>query len=399
MKKIYKGLLLSTLLFSAIGTSQAAYFPKAAGNVYVMDNNPAGNNVIAFTRFANGRLSRLGSVSTGGLGAGDNAEADPLGSQESVILSENGKNLYLVNAGSNTISVFYLTRRGRPILIQEVSSEGTFPVSLTTDGDVLYVLNAGDNGSIAGYSISKSGKLSLMSDSIRSLETGQEGIPEGGLRNLAPGDIAFDTVERRLVIPFGRGTELGDGRILSFEVNDQGLPSDEFVETVATGRLPFSVDFTQNGIPLIAEALGAEGGEPTGGSLSSFQFSSAGADISPMDIIANGQAATCWVRAGSETDFAFTSNTNGGSISSYQVSRNGELTLLNAEAATDIGLPIDFDLTDDDAFLYVTTSSEGGVRGYRVNKATGDLISLGLFGGNLPIFENDGFAPQGLAVR
>jgi hypothetical protein len=55
-----------------------------------------------------------------------------------------------VNAGSNTVTVFSvhgdsLARR------QVVSSGGTFPVSVAVRGNLVYVLNARDGGSVQGY--------------------------------------------------------------------------------------------------------------------------------------------------------------------------------------------------------------------------------------------------------
>lgn len=397
MKKAALGVLSAALLTSVAGLSHANGFVKLVGNAYVMDNNPDGNRMVVYGRYSNGALLNFGSVRTGGLGAGDNAAADPLGGQDSVILSEDGRFLYSVNAGSDDISVFFLTRRGRPVLIQTISSNGDFPVSMTLDDDVLYVLNAGSNGSIAGYNVAKNGRLSPIEGSVRSLNTGQEGEPEGDARNIAPGDIAFDTLNRRLLIPFGRGTEVGEGRLLTFSVDDNNLPSETFVETEAQGRLPFSVDFTSNGTALIAEALGTVGGDPVSGSLSSHNFAD-GANLLPVDSVDNGQVATCWVRVTHTTDIAFTSNTVADTLTSYSISRNGEITVLEGAAAADVGSPIDFALTKDDRYMYVTTSDDGGVRGYAVNAQTGQLRELGLFSG-LPTFEEDGFAPQGMAVR
>lgn len=398
MQNIMIGLILALGLASVAGVTHANNGQgKQVGNVYVMDNNPSANKLVVYNRFANGRLKHVGSVLTGGDGAGNNAEADPLGSQDSIVLSENGRVLYLVNAGSDSISVFGLTARGWPKLRQTISTEGDFPVSLALHNDLLYVLNAGSNGSIAGYRVARNGRLSLLEGSVRSLNTGQVGDPEGDARNIAPGDIAFDPLARRLLVPFGRGTALGEGRLLAFELGDDDLPSNAFLETPSQGRLPFSVDFTVNGIALVAEALGTTGGEPVSGSLSSLDFVE-GAELLSLDSVDNGQIATCWVRAGQVTDLAFTSNTNADTMTSYRVSRSGQITLLNEAAATDVGAPIDFALTRNDRFMYVTTSEDGGVRGYRVNRKTGALRNLGLFSG-LPTFQEHGFAPQGLVVR
>jgi hypothetical protein len=52
-----------------------------------------------------------------------------------------------VNAGSNTISVFAV-RGDRLALRQVLSSGGTFPVSVVVYGNLVYVLNALNGGSL-----------------------------------------------------------------------------------------------------------------------------------------------------------------------------------------------------------------------------------------------------------
>ena len=72
-----------------------------------------------------------------------------------------GNTLYLVNAGSDTISVFDLSKK-EPNLIQIISSGGTFPNSVAVSGNLLYVLNAGGaHGAvdiITGFTVDAKGK-------------------------------------------------------------------------------------------------------------------------------------------------------------------------------------------------------------------------------------------------
>lgn len=390
--------LLISLFVSNTTLANSGY-AKLAGNVYVMDNNPAGNNIVAYGRYDNGALLKFGSIPTDGLGAGDNAVADALGAQESVILSKDKRFLYVVNAGSDTISTFRLSSKGIPVLIQVISSEGDFPVSLTTDGKFVYVVNGGSDGSIAGYRAGENGQLEYIDNSVRALGTGQVGIPEGFSRNFAPGDIAFDTLNRRLLIPLGGGLELGEGRLFTFTIDDNGVPSESLTEIPSAGRIPFSVDFTSNGTALVVDALGLDSGDPTQArsSVSSLNFT-AGAELEFVNSVTLDAQASCWIRSAHTTNLAFTTNTTSGTISSLRTSRNGVVTVLDSAAASNIDLPTDFDLTSNDKFLYVIAAREGGVRGYSVNRSTGALTSLGLFLG-LPTFDNDGFAPQGVAVR
>src|SRR6266496_2326399 len=72
--------------------------------VYVMSNKTPENSVIQYRRASNGSLTWLSEVATGGSGTGANG-ADPLGSQDSLVLSGDGRLLLAANSGSNEISV------------------------------------------------------------------------------------------------------------------------------------------------------------------------------------------------------------------------------------------------------------------------------------------------------
>ena len=376
-------MVLALLLVSPVHADRAR--DHVTGKVYSMENDPEQNRIAVFARFVSGRLKRIGSVRTGGLGAGDNAAADPLGGQNAMLLSEDRDTLYVVNAGSDDISVFDVSRFGWPRLVQRISSEGVFPVSLTSDGGTLYVLNAGGDGSIAGFRQTRRGRLRLIPDSVRTLGLGLVGPPIGDARNLAPGDIGFDTLNRRLLITHAGGGSAGE--LLSFPVQDDGTPGNQPEVVQSEGAVPFSLDFSPNGTALVAEASG---------SVSSYNYG-LGADLAVVSsAVANGQAATCWVQS-SASGLVVVSNTVSGTLSTYEVSRNGVLTLLDAAAASGIGEPVDFSFTPNERFLYVVASSEGGIRGFRVRRS-GRLRDLGLFQG-LPTFAQDGFAPQGLVVR
>jgi hypothetical protein len=70
--------------------------------VYVQTNDATGNEVIAFSRTGNGALAPLGRYSTGGRGTG----SPHLASAGSVVLSDDGRWLLVVNAGSDELSLF-----------------------------------------------------------------------------------------------------------------------------------------------------------------------------------------------------------------------------------------------------------------------------------------------------
>src|SRR3989441_7842489 len=124
--------------------------------VYTLTNQVAGNAVAVFDRAADGTLTAAGTSATGGTGTGGG-----LGSQGAVALSDDGRRLFAVNAGSNDVSVFDVGPAGLS-LASRTASGGTLPISLTVHGNVLYVLNAGGNGNISGFTISTTGGLNAL---------------------------------------------------------------------------------------------------------------------------------------------------------------------------------------------------------------------------------------------
>ena len=107
--------LLVMLVLATTATAARAEHEHGHGAVYTLTNSPLGNAVAAFERSADGTLAPAGLIPTGGAGTGSN-----LGSQGAVVLSDDQKELYAVNAGSNTISFFSVSRDGLDL-------EGTVP--------------------------------------------------------------------------------------------------------------------------------------------------------------------------------------------------------------------------------------------------------------------------------
>jgi hypothetical protein len=75
--------------------------------VYTMTNSAAGNAILIFDRAANGVLTSVGSIATGGTGQGSG-----LGSQGALALTADQRRLLAVNAGSNDVTVFAVTPGG-----------------------------------------------------------------------------------------------------------------------------------------------------------------------------------------------------------------------------------------------------------------------------------------------
>src|SRR3989441_12833176 len=88
--------------------------------------------------------------------------------RSAIALSDEGRWVFAVNAGSNDVSAFHVTASGLS-LTSRVASGGVRPISLTVHGGVVYVLNAGADGNISGFSVGSDGTLSPIFGSTRAL--------------------------------------------------------------------------------------------------------------------------------------------------------------------------------------------------------------------------------------
>jgi 6-phosphogluconolactonase (cycloisomerase 2 family) len=113
----------------------------------------------------------------------------------SVNLTPDGRLLFVVNAGDNTISSFRVTESGlKPA--DRIASGGILPVSLTSSGDLLYVLNE-LSGSIYGLRFSNSGELTPIVNSLQALSTvGPSGL--AAQIGFAPGGNVLVVIHRAL---------------------------------------------------------------------------------------------------------------------------------------------------------------------------------------------------------
>src|SRR5439155_1643180 len=155
-------------------------------------------------RAADGTLGAAGTIATGGTGTGGS-----LGSQGAVALSDDGRRLFAVNAGSNDVSVFDVGPTGLS-LASQTASGGTLPISLTAHGSLLYVLNAGGAGNISGFSVGATGGLTPFAGSTQPLSG----------TNVGPAQVSFSPDGRRLVV-----TEKNTNLLDVYAVDANGVAS------------------------------------------------------------------------------------------------------------------------------------------------------------------------------
>ena len=140
--------------------------------VFAMTNSVGGNQVIAYSRAANGSLIEGNHFATGGRGSG--GTTDPLGSQGSLTLSQNHSLLFAVNAGTGDLSVFRVNGANLQ-LVQVVSSGGSAPVAIAQHGNLVYVINSAGNSNVVGFQLGAFGNLVMIPNSIRYLSAPNTG--------------------------------------------------------------------------------------------------------------------------------------------------------------------------------------------------------------------------------
>jgi 6-phosphogluconolactonase (cycloisomerase 2 family) len=328
---------------------------QSAGEVFVQTDNTSGNAVIVYNRNPDGTLSDAGSYQTGGLGGVLNGSVvDHLASQGSLAYDQAHGLLYAVNAGSNTVTVFSVAG-GHLVRQQVISSGGDFPVSIALHGNLVYVLNARDGGSVQGF-VRVGSALVQIPGSRRALGLNAAQTPEF---TSTPGQVAFTPDGSKLIVT----TKKNGNDIDVFSVNSLGGLSVKPVVNADPDAVPFAVSFDAGGHLAVAEA--------GTGTVATFTVNRDGT-LTLVDRVATGQLTTCWIAPAGTAFYA--SNAGSGSLSGYTDNGSGTLQPLG-NTSTDPGT-VDAAASPGGQYLYAQTGGKGIVDEYRVN-ARGSLTEIG----------------------
>ena len=164
--------------------------------VFVQTDNLAGNQVVAYDRAADGTSRSRHVRHRWRRGSAPRFGRRSHRLQGSLAYDQRNALLYAVNAGSNTVSVFSV--RGDDLSLRQViGSGGVFPVSVAVHGNLVYVLNALNGGSIQGY-VSFFGHLFPLPGSYRNLGLA---IPSNDNQFVStPGQVAFSPDGSQLIV-------------------------------------------------------------------------------------------------------------------------------------------------------------------------------------------------------
>jgi 6-phosphogluconolactonase (cycloisomerase 2 family) len=216
-----------------------------------------------------------------------------------------------------------------------VGSQGTAPISVTTHGSLVYVLDNGTAtvpGNIAGFSLSGSGSLTFIPGSAR---------PLSGPANTSPEQIGLSNSGNVLVV-----TEKAAGVIDTYAVGKQAVAGAPIM-TPSNSAGPYGFAFTPQGYLVLSEAAA--------GTLSSYSVSDSGSLRTLSGSLPDFGNAPCWVAVSPNGQYVYTSNAHGGTISGYAVSGDGKMSLFSSVAAkTSIpSLDLAFGGSNHNQFLYL----------------------------------------------
>jgi len=287
---------------------------RSLGAFYSMTNDPAGNSIIINAIDFDGSLKYASFVPTGGTGA-HGAQApgpDALFSQSPMKVV--GNHLFLVNPGSNTVSMFYIDP-ANPLNVKmvgkPVNSGGEFPVSVDASlktGDVC-VLNGGKVNGVKCFKVDPTHGMKPH-DRFYSFGLNQTTPPSGPPNSVS--HVLFSADGSRLRASVKGTPPSTSGFIATWNVAHDGTLSSSFTKTSppsGDGLLPFgmaNIVGASDAIMATDPALG----------LTIYDFSKPKTAYAPLTI--DGQLATCWAEYSKVTSSYWLSDLDANRI--YEVS-------------------------------------------------------------------------------
>src|SRR5262245_32534302 len=355
-EKIFMRSALRTLAAAAMASvlttfAHAGTLQTVPGNaVFVNANSPEGNKVVVLHRTPSGELKKVATVPTGGKGSGrgERNPPDPLGAQDALVLSQDGRWLFAANPGSNQVTTFRVFD-GFLVRTDIVSSGGAYPNSIALNGDDVYVLNAGGETSVVGFRLTEKGNLVRIPGSKRVLATASPQINKQPDIANAPSQLKFSPDGNFLVVT-DKNLNVRPGIVQVFKVGLDGLLSAKPVITPSPDATPFGFTFDRNGHLIVTNAFT--------NSVQSYRINDDGSHATISLVPTNrcvGDACSepCWIDL--SRNFAFTSNTSSDDIASFTIGLDGKLTLLETVAGQTgtKSNPIDITVSGDGRWLHI----------------------------------------------
>ncbi len=335
--------------FGANGSGESRSSHSYAGAVFVMTNSNASNHILRFGRKANGSLVSLGSTPTGGRGSG--GTVDPLGAQNSLLLTQDFGFLLAVNSASGTISSFEV--EGTDLELRDVEpTGGSAPNAIAQWGDLVYVLNVAGNSSVTGFHLID-GNLKRIPGAIGYLSTAISG----------GSSVSFTPDGKFLIV-----TERVTNKVDSFPVNADGTLGKAVVKADPSAGL-FLLAISPSGVAVSLE--------PGSGIITASIINPDGS-LTALSTAADSDGGTCWNVFTPNGKYMYAADTAGDTISGFTLSGSGILAPISATNLAAHLTPgskaLDLAVSSDGGYLYSTNAGNGGVGIWTIN-ADGTLTA------------------------
>ena len=261
---------------------------------------------------------------------------------------------------------------------------------MTDHDDMLLAVNAGSN-SISSFKINNSGlslKSTVNSGGMTPVSIAQHDdivfvLNAGGTNNISgfelkdngilqpipnstrplsaastgPAQVSFLNGGKVLVI-----TEKGTNKIITYAVNEDGIPG-MMHSITSSSPTPFGFAAGKHDNIFVSEAVG---GAPGASVLSSYDISNNGVITLLEGSVGAGQSAACWVVITSNGKYAYTTNTASNNLSTFGINNAGNISVAQAISATTQAGPIDAALSKNSKYLYVLNSGGHSIQAYNV---------------------------------
>jgi 6-phosphogluconolactonase (cycloisomerase 2 family) len=338
--------LLSVVVAAlAAGSVEALCAEPVIGHAYTLNNDVKSNAVVVLNRLADGTLSEASTmpVETGGKGLAVPAGGD-FDAQGAVRI--NGKRLFAVNPGSDSIAVFEIAPSGelKAVAGSPFPSGGSTPLSITVAGDLVYVANQAvpfanptHAPNITGFRLDIDGRLIPIAGSTIEFAPGQ-----------GPADVEFSPDGRILAVTAGFQS---DGSVRSFAVQSNGLLKEgtgsPFKASGVSGTVGFS--WAADGHHVMVSNF-------RGSAVTVFSVDPKTAALKPEGTpYPNQQGAACWTALSPDGKTLYTGNFVSNSVSAYSVAPDGKLALSGSAPKRLATRPDtkDLQVSPDGKYLYV----------------------------------------------
>jgi 6-phosphogluconolactonase (cycloisomerase 2 family) len=286
--------------------------------VYTESNNPAAgqNAVLAFRQDPfNGSLKQIGTFATGGTGQINVPDViGPDDSSQEVVATPDGRFLFAVNQGSNSITAFRIDLDGKLDRVGTFDSGGVQPDSIGISGDRLYVSNRGDSAvghpgtvapNITGFTIDDDGRLTPIPNSTVTFPVGTS--PSQNLIS-RDGKLLFADI---FAVP---GSTAPEGNTIApFQIQANGslklAPGGDV--SAAGNPLLLGAD-THPNLPILYAGLTSTN------QIGVFTFDEAG-NVKFVDAAADQGAAPCWITVSADGKYLYAGNTGTNSVGVFSL--------------------------------------------------------------------------------